>query len=183
MSLTTEYGSGSVPFEALATPIEGVRIVGKIAIDNLRAFATPAEENSGFSLRLGETIPPNLEPIKDMLHLAWALHPDKNDAFSVFVYRLAFRAGDEDPFDGKSPLDSSRNGLAHKDLFRIIIASDIHPTVFYPTGDDGQPEMDKAWQANPGQIVEFDKSVWHSPEYDITDTGVRSIVLISVPNE
>lgn len=139
--------------------------------------------NENNSLGIGDDLPSSIEPISEVIKLAWDRHPDVIGRFRLYTERMHFKAGDRDPFSvelGDSAV-MSMNGLAHMDPEATINVSDVHPTVFYPKDKYGQPDMSRGWQPQPGQIVEFGADVWHSPEYDIPDSGVRNIVIVAIP--
>lgn len=175
-------GLGDSSFETLPQPpIDGVRIVGLIDTTRLQVYKIPEHD---IHLKIGDEIPAEIEPVAPIIRLAWARHPHAQGRFKVFLERNRFQTDDEDPFLGQTAGSTrSEKGFAHLDEEGTINVSDCHTTVFYPTKEDGQPDLVHPWQPLPGQIVEFDANVWHSPEYNLKEDGVRNIAMVTIPNE
>lgn len=140
--------------------IDGLRIVGRI------------------DPRMLTELPENTE---SSALLAMISGSDPTENFDASMTRTSYGKNSTDPF-GAAKLNriigGHSSGKAHKDLgFKTIrVVSDSDGTIFYPSDSNGEPIFGQPYQAEPGVIVEFGSTVWHSAPYVATGNGTRTLL-------
>lgn len=147
--------------------IAGLRIVGEVDLDMLSSLPANADLHD-----------PAYRELRTRLTQGMSV-PD----IAIDVIKTPFGEEQLDPFGaGKINriVGGHSSGKAHKDSgFKVVrLVSDVEPTVFYPTTEDGEPDFSNPFLPEPGVIVEIDDQVWHSPPYSATSTGTRTQVLV-----
>lgn len=173
--------ASSNPIEALSqSPIEGVRVVGALSPAVISLLPDYGEQDVFHS---AADLPETLLPIKDLLvSTASGVGIELGD-LSVAVDKIKFDEEDDDPFDARklaSTFGGDSQGISHMDVGErlILLACDSNPTVFYPKDSEGRPIIDEPWQPQPGEVVEFDGTVWHGPPLEAEGSGVRTLLTV-----
>jgi hypothetical protein len=163
--------------------IEGVRVVGFIEPADIAA--TPGTPKPELVVTGNDVLPDEFMLVEQIRQ---NLDADPSDTQHINITKLPYDETVDDPFAADALSKSMGNDVetpedpVHKDLeSRLIrVVSNEAPTVFYPKDENGNADMSRGWQANPGEIVEFTGDVWHSPQLQIAGSGERTLVTLRV---
>lgn len=169
-------------FENLrSSPVEGLTVVGRI--DPQIISSLPSTSKKPVWLMPGDPVPEELEAIESLLLDTSVVFPA--DPMNVSVTKTSFSPHKKDPFEARflaDMMEERPQDPVHKDFESLFtrLVCDSNPTVFYPKDENGQADMSKGWQPEPGMLVEFDNEVWHSPPLHVEGNGNRTLLTLRV---